>query len=159
MTLSHIFCVFFFVRWTRPPPPQNFICDFVKPINLSYQSRFFNSTIPRMDPTCVCRRRFFSRLSLSPSFSRRNLSRHASCIIIIITYRLPTPFSKHRFEFSAPRYYDFVSHSKNTKTRAKKDAKTAEMYFESEKPRGTTTTTSRILRAKSIREGGVLLRF
>ena len=47
-------------------------------------------------------------------------------------------FQTNRFEFSAPRYYDFVSHSKNTKTRAKKDAKTAEMYFESEKPRGTT---------------------
>ena len=117
MTLSHIFCVFFFVRWTRPPPPQNFICDFVKPNNLSYQSRFFNSTIPRMDPTCVCRRRFFSRLSLSPSFSRRNPSRHASCIIIIIiTYRLPTPFSKHTTDLSFPRRATTIS-SRTRKTR------------------------------------------
>merc|ERR1711959_640617 len=56
------------------------------------------------------------------------------------------------FEFSAPHYYDFVSHSKNTKTRAKKDAKTAEMYFESGKPRGTTTT-SRIRATPKIEEG------
>ena len=107
------------------------------------------------------------RLSSSSSFfSRQNslsLSRRPSLggtrrVIFIVHHHhhhhhhhhLPFAnplFQTHnRFEFSAPRYYDFVSHSKNTKTRAKKDAKTAEMYFESEKPRGTTTTS----RAKSI---------
>ena len=65
---------------------------------------------------------FFSRLSLSlsPSFSRRNPSRHASCIIIIIiiiiiTYRLPTPFSKHT-DLSFPRRATTIS-SRTRKTR------------------------------------------
>ena len=66
---------------------------------------------------------FFSRLSLSlsPSFSRRNPSRHASCIIIIIiiiiiTYRLPTPFSKHTTDLSFPRRATTIS-SRTRKTR------------------------------------------
>ena len=100
---------------------------------------------------------FFSRQN-SLSLSRRPSLGGTRRVIFIVHHHhhhhhhhhLPFAnplFQTHnRFEFSAPRYYDFVSHSKNTKTRAKKDAKTAEMYFESEKPRGTTTTS----RAKSI---------
>ena len=90
---------------------------------------------------------FFCRVSLSrrPSSlggTRRVTHQHHHVTVC----HPPFPNAHNRFEFSAPRYYDFVSHSKHTKTRAKKDAKTAEMYFESEKPRGTTTTS----RAKSI---------
>ena len=90
---------------------------------------------------------FFCRVSLSrrPSSlggTRRVTHQHHHVTVC----HPPFPNTQNRFEFSAPRYYDFVSHSKHTKTRANKDAKTAEMYFESEKPRGTTTTS----RAKSI---------
>ena len=103
---------------------------------------------------------FFSRLSLSLAVllsaepvASRIVHHHHHHHHHHLPFANPL-FQTNRFEFSAPRYYDFVSHSKNTKTRAKKDAKTAEMYFESEKPRGTTTTTSRILRAKSIKGRG-----
>ena len=56
------------------------------------------------------------------------------------TYRLVcflfSPKNK-RFEFAAPKYYDFVSHnSAEGKKNRTKESKTAEMYFESEKPSG-----------------------
>ena len=74
-----------------------------------------------MDPTCVCRRRRFFRVSLSlsrrPSLGgTRRVTHHASCIIIIITYRLPTPFSKHTTDLSFPRRATTIS-SRTRKTR------------------------------------------
>ena len=46
---------------------------------------------------------------------------------------------KNRFEFSAPKYYDFISHrQRGEKRRKEKETETAEMYFEtSEKLNGT----------------------
>ena len=52
------------------------------------------------------------------------------------TYRLFLP-QKIRFEFAAPKYYDFVSHnSAEGKKNRTKESERAEMYFESEKPSG-----------------------
>ena len=70
-----------------------------------------------MDPTCVCRRRRFFRVSLSlsrrPSLGgTRRVTHHASCII---TYRLPTPFSKQT-DLSFPRRATTIS-SRTRKTR------------------------------------------
>jgi len=46
---------------------------------------------------------------------------------------------KNRFEFAAPKYYDFVSHnSAEGKKNRSKETETAEMYFESEKPSGAS---------------------
>ena len=174
MRMTRIFFVcLFFVRWNRPPP-QNFISETKSvPILLPLATKA-SSKSPPLDVVF-----FFdddkngSDVRLSSSFSlclslavllffgcllfgRRNPSHHSSSQSQSLT--VCRPFSKpsknvvNRFEFSAPHYYDFVSHSKNTKTRAKKDAKTAEMYFESEKPRGTTTT-SRIRATPKIEEG------
>ena len=78
-----------------------------------------------MDPTCVCRRRRFFRVSLSLSLavllSAEPVASSSSCIIIIIiiiiiiTYRLPTPFSKHT-DLSFPRRATTIS-SRTRKTR------------------------------------------
>jgi hypothetical protein len=47
------------------------------------------------------------------------------------------PGKKIRFEFAAPKYYDFVSHnSAEGKKNRTKESERAEMYFESEKPSG-----------------------
>jgi hypothetical protein len=55
------------------------------------------------------------------------------------TYRLRLFSSKNRFEFAAPKYYDFVSHnSAEGKKNRTKETETAEMYFESEKPSGAS---------------------
>jgi len=53
------------------------------------------------------------------------------------TYRLFLPREKIRFEFAAPKYYDFVTHnSAEGKKNRTKESERAEMYFESEKPSG-----------------------
>ena len=172
MTLAFFSCVFFLfvgtvllLRILSLRPKASLYSSLWR--RRHHQSRrlstsFFSSTTIKMDPTCVFRRRFRS-VSLAVLlffgcllFGRRNPSHHSSSQSQSLT--VCRPFSKpsknvvNRFEFSAPHYYDFVSHSKNTKSRAKKDAKTAEMYFESEKPRGTTTT-SRIRATPKIEEG------
>ena len=113
-----------------------------------------------MDPTCVCRRRrfFFASLSLSPSFSRRNPSRHASRIMHHHHHHhLPfaNPFPKHT-DLSFPRRATTIS-SRTRKTRKPARRRTRKRRRCTSRARNREVrraTTSRILRAKSIKGRG-----
>ena len=101
----------------------------------------------QMDPTCVYQPlRAFALVIFSFSSSYSSLSIVLSLPLSSLifsprddTYRLRLFSSKNRFEFAAPKYYDFVSHnSAEGKKNRSKETETAEMYFESEKPSGAS---------------------
>ena len=74
--------------------------------------------------------------SLDCPFSLSHLSFFSpETTLTVCVFFLP----KNRFEFAAPKYYDFVSHnSAEGKKNRSKETETAEMYFESEKPSGAS---------------------
>ena len=112
---------------TVPPPPQNFICDsssssILAQIKVAFQfddTTIFNGSDVRLFVVV-----FFRSLSLSPSFSRRNPSRELTHHVLLpLKHICQSPFQTQIRVLRAALLRFHLPPPKNTKTRAKKDAK------------------------------------